>query len=487
MSFRQWVVLAAVAWALVAFAGERGEKPDMLFIAVDDLNDWIGCLGGHLQARTPHLDALAARGVLFENAQCAAPACNPSRSALMSGLRPYTTGIYHNHHSYAVPLRDVLTLNRYLREQGYLVLGAGKIYHSHSPPKGQEDHWDDYYAAPGDPAPPRASMTGLNRAQFDWGPLDVADEEMQDYRLASWAAEQLQRRHDRPLFLAVGFIKPHLPWYVPRKYFEMFPAEAIRLPETIPNDLDDVPPAGVKFARPEGDHAAVTKAGLWASGVRAYLATITFLDAQVGRLIEAADRSWRSNRLVIVLWSDHGWHLGEKQHWRKFTLWEESARAPLIVVAPGIAKPGRRCAAPVDFLSIYPTVCDLLGLPIPPHVQGRSLLPLLRDPSASWDGVGITTHGRGNHGVRDRHWRYIRYADGSEELYDHRSDPHEWTNLAARAESVAILASLRARLPGVEAEEAPVAESEGNVRPRAGGRRSAPEGRRAQPREVEAL
>lgn len=466
MRLRPAIWLGVLATCLSS-SGAVPPKPDVLFIAVDDLNDWIGCLGGHPQTRTPNLDALAGRGVLFENAQCVAPACNPSRAALMSGLRPYATGIYHNHHSYAISLKEVLTLNRYLRQQGYIVLGAGKIYHRHGLPIGQRkgEDWDEYYSAPGSPPPPRPDMTGLGRAPFDWGPLDAADEDMQDYQLATWGITQLHQRHDRPLFLAIGFIKPHLPWYVPRKYFDLFPLETIQLPATIPNDLDDVPPAGVKMAQPTGDHAAVTKAGLWRAGVQAYLATIAFLDAQIGRLIEAADRSWRSNRLVIVLWSDHGWHLGEKQHWRKFTLWEESARAPLIFVAPGVAKAGGRCAAAVDFMSIYPTICDVVGLPIPPHVQGRPLTPLLRNPSAQWEGVGITTHGRGNHAVRDRDWRYIHYQDGSEELYDHRSDPNEWTNLSARAESVSVISRLRAFLPTSEVPNAPkVSREQGEQR-----------------------
>lgn len=189
--------------------------------------------------------------------------------------------------------------------------------------------------------------------------------------------------------------------------------------------------------------------------MQAYLATIAFVDGQVGRLIEAADASWRSNRLQILLWSDHGWHLGEKQHWRKFTLWEESARAPLLFVAPGITRPGGRCEAPVDFMSIYPTVCDLAGLSIPPHVQGRTLLPLLKDPLSAWDGVGITTHGRGNHAARDGRWRYIRYEDGGEELYDHQSDPNEWTNLAQKPGYEDIVRALASRLPATEAPAAP--------------------------------
>ena len=222
----------------------------------------------------------------------------------------------------------------------------------------------------GDPTPPVKSVSGLNMSHFDWGPLDAADEEMGDYRLVSWASEQLQKQHDKPLFLAVGFVKPHLPWYVPRKYFEMFPLESIQLPVVKENDLDDIPAAGVKMAGPNGDHKAVVTNDQWKQAVQGYLATIKFLDGQIGRLTEAVDKSGRSENLVIVLWSDHGWHLGEKQHWRKFALWEEAARAPLAIIAPGVTKPNARCDAAVDFMSIYPTLVDLIGLPIPTSRPG---------------------------------------------------------------------------------------------------------------------
>ena len=431
------------------------DKPDVLFIAIDDLNDWTGCLGGHPQASTPHLDRLVSRGALFTNAHCAAPACNPSRAALMSGLRPFTTGIYLNSHDYGPPLKDVLTLNRFLIQQGYLVLGGGKIYHGGGGLADEKDaDWHEYFQRGGDPRPSVPSISGLNRAQFDWGLLDAADEDMGDYRLVSWASEQLMKQHDKPLFLAVGFVKPHLPWYAPRKYFDMFPLDSIRLPVVKDDDLDDIPPAGVRMARPEGDHQAVVAHNQWKHAVQGYLATIKFLDEQIGRLAAAVDESGRSDNLVIVLWSDHGWHLGQKQHWRKFALWEEATRAPLAFIAPGVAKPGTRCGAAVDFMSIYPTLADLLGLPIPRHVQGTSLRPLLEDPQTPQDGVGITTHGRGNHAVRDANWRYIRYADGSEELYDHRNDPHEWTNLAGRPEYADVKRRLAAHLPEEEAAEA---------------------------------
>lgn len=459
MSLRQLLAGACFA-GLTAMLGvgvtAAADKPDVLFIAIDDLNDWTGCLGGHPQASTPHLDRLVSRGTLFTNAQCAAPACNPSRAALMSGLRPFTTGVYNNGQPYGVPLKDALTLNRFLMQQGYHVIGGGKIYHGGGGLRDEKTaDWHEYFDRGGDPHPPVKSVSGLNMSHFDWGPLDAADEEMGDYRLVSWASEQLQKRHDKPLFLAVGFVKPHLPWYAPRKYFEMFPLDSIQLPAVKEDDLNDIPAAGVKMARPDGDHKAVVTGQQWKQAVQGYLATIKFLDGQIGRLAEAVDKSGRSENLVIVLWSDHGWHLGEKQHWRKFALWEEAARAPLAFIAPGVTKPNARCDAAVDFMSIYPTVADLIGLPIPKHVQGPSLLPLLANPQTPWDRVGLTTHGRGNHAIRDLDWRYIRYADGSEELYDHRNDPYEWTNLAGRPEHADVQQRLAAKVPSEEAADAP--------------------------------
>lgn len=450
MSMRILIGTAVIAGAAMGAAA----KPDILFIAIDDMNDWIGCLGGHPQSKTPNLDRLAARGTLFTNAHCAAPACNPSRAALMSGLRPFTSGVFQNGSPAGAMLRDTLPLNRFMLQQGYLVLGGGKIYHGTNPESsGDVSFWSDYWRRESDPHPPVKSVSGLNRSHFDWGPLDCADEEMGDYKLVSWAAEMLHQNHDKPLFLAVGFVKPHLPWYVPQKYFDRYPLETVQLPAVKEDDLDDVPPAGVVMAKPDGDHKAVVDGAQWSHAVRGYLATLAFVDDQIGRLMEAVDSSGRAKDLVIVLWSDHGWHLGEKQHWRKFALWERATKAPMMVVAPGLTKPGARCEAPVDFMSIYPTVADLAGLPIPPHVEGPSLRPLLADPDADWPHLSLCTHIRGNHAVRDRHWRYIRYADGSEELYDHRTDPNEWANLASDPKFNDVKARLAAPMPADEAPD----------------------------------
>ena len=456
--YRHFALAALFAFAaLLSHTGLSpalaADHPDVLFIAIDDLNDWVGHLGGYPGVKTPNIDALARRGVSFTNAHCVAPACNPSRAGLLSGLRPFTTGIYHNNHDWKNTLADVLTLPQFYRQQNYTVLGGGKIFHGSGV---IERYWDDYYNRKELPAP-KTPYNGLDKAHFDWSPLQVDESDMPDYKLVTWASEVLEQpRGQKPLFLAVGIVKPHLPWFAPQKYFDMYPLDEINLPKVPDDDLDDIPTLGVKMARPEGDHKAVTEAGEWSKAVQAYLATITFVDDQVGRLIKALDESGRTDNTVIVLWGDHGWHLGEKHHWRKFSLWEEATRAPLIFVAPGISKTDKLCPAPVDFLSIYPTLADLCGLPLPSHLEGRSLKPLLQNPNAEWNTPALTTHGRGNHGVRDARWRYIRYKDGSEELYDHKTDPMEWTNLAPKADNVK-KKNLAQTMPTEEAPEAPKA------------------------------
>ena len=433
--------------ALLLAGGQ--DRPNVLFIAVDDLNDWVGCLKG--VAKTPNLDRLAARGVNFTRAYCAAPACNPSRAALLTGVRPSTSGVYHNDQPWKGPLKGAVTLSQHFRNHGYAAIGGGKLFHG-----GYDDpsSWDDYAKLPGkSPHPEKTPVNGIPKAgHFDWGAVDAADEDMPDHRLATWAGEVLKREHQKPFFLAVGFVKPHLPWYVPKKYFDLYPAD-VALPKTNEKDLDDVPPAGRRMARPEGDHAAVLKAEQWQPAVRAYLAAISFMDAQLGRVLDALEASGRAKDTLVVLWGDHGWHLGEKSHWRKFALWEEATRAPLLIAGPGVA--AGRCGRTVDFMDLYPTLTELCGLPAREGVAGKSLAPLLKDPAAAWDRPALTTHGKGNHAVRSERWRYIRYADGSEELYDHEADPLEWTNLAGKPETDKVRAELARWLPEKDAPDAP--------------------------------
>lgn len=441
--------LLAFFLLLSSFAGAQ-QKPDVLFIAVDDLNDWVTYLGGHPQTKTPNIDRLVARGTAFTNSHCAAPACNPSRAALMSGLRPWQTGIYTNADPAQGVMKDTLTLNRHFLANGYNTQGGGKIYHGYGS-EGRTDSWTKWEGLFPSIKEHEENMNGLGRGHFDWGSVDAKPSDMGDYKSTDWAINQLKTAPaDKPLFLALGYIKPHLPWYVPKEYYDRFPLADIKLPVTKEHDLDDIPKMGVKMAGPEGDHAAVIKADQWKKAVQAYLATISFLDDQVGRLLDGLDQSPRKDKTIIVWWTDHGWNLGEKEHWRKFALWEETTRTSMAIIAPGVTKPGTACAAPVDYLNIYPTVCELTGLPVPEHVKGASLMPLLKDPAAKWDGVAICTHGKGNHAVRDANWRYIRYADGGEELYDHSKDPYEWTNLAGEASMSEIKAKLGAALPKEE-------------------------------------
>ncbi len=439
-------------------------KPNVLFIAIDDLNDWIGKLGGHPQTLTPNIDRLADRGVLFTNAHCAAPACNPSRASLMTGIAPYESGVYLNAQPWKPMLKDKVTLSQHFMQNGYRAIGSGKIYHGSFP---DPDSWDEYWPSqkknrPGDPMPKRRSLNGLGMGHFDWGPVDADDSKMGDTLVVDWVIKQLQAKHQKPLFLACGIFRPHLPWYVPRKYFEQFPLAKIELPAHRDDDLDDIPKAGVRMASPARDHAAVIKHKQWHAAVQGYLASISYADGQVGRLLDALDAGPNAGNTVVVLWTDHGWHLGEKQHWRKFALWEEATRTPLIFVAPrgtpGLEKGTpvhTRIDQPVSLLDIYPTLVDLCGLPARGGLSGQSLTPLLADSQASWQRPAITTHGRLNHAIRSDRWRYIRYADGSEELYDHQKDPMEYTNLAARDEFQEIKRHLAAWLPKKNAPNAP--------------------------------
>ncbi|HOX57061.1 MAG TPA: sulfatase [Candidatus Paceibacterota bacterium] len=417
-------------------------KPNVLFIAVDDLNHWVGYLGRNPQTKTPNIDKLAARGVWFTRSYCAAPVCNPSRAALMSGLRPYTSGVYENNNDWRTVVPKDLPLTSTFRKAGYFVCGAGKIYHeSYARPA----EWDDYLPSAGRDPEPQGTNTGVGGIKF--APLDCGDEDLREWKIVGYGIEQLRQKREQPLFLAVGLHKPHMPWNVPRKYYDMHPLKDIQLPPHREDDLQDLPPAGVRMARPEGDHARMLASGRWKEAVQGYLAAISYCDAMVGRLLDAFDKSPYRDNTLICFWGDHGWHLGEKQHWRKFALWEEATRAPLIWVVPGLTRANGRCDRTVDFMSIYPTLTDLCGIPTPAHVGGRSLRPLLADPQAPWDQPAITTHKYMNHAVRTEGYRYIRYANGGEEFYDERKDPYEWTNLAGEPEASDRLAELGKAMP----------------------------------------
>ncbi len=401
---------------------------NVLFIAIDDLNDWVGCLGGHPDAKTPNLDRLAKKGLLFTSAHCSAPVCNPSRASLMTGILPSTSGVYSNSDPWRKFLPEAVTLPQHFMANGYKAIGRGKIYHGRWPDT-NPGAWDEYIPKGSDPPPLKSHPRyGNPVSNIEWGPVDGTDEDMDDYKVATWTAEQLHKKHDKPFFLACGLFKPHLKWCAPLKYFDMFPPETVTLPNIDENDLDDIPPIGVQMAKPQ-THATITAANAWRDGVAAYLACGAFVDSQVGRVLDALESGPYHDNTIIVLWSDHGWHLGEKLHWKKFALWEEATHNLLMFTVPGMTRPGSQCDIPVNLLDIYPTLIDLCRLRPNDKIQGKSLIPLLRDPKADWDRPALTTHGRNNHSLRTRRWRYIRYSDGGEELYDHDNDELEWKNL----------------------------------------------------------
>jgi len=430
-------------------------KPNVLFIAIDDLRDWVHYLG-YQQVKTPNLDKLAARGVYFTRSYCASPVCNPSRTALLSGMRASTTGVYDNGTDWRPILGNTVTIPMQFRANGYYVAGAGKIYHESYR---RDADWNEYLPQDADPDDPEgggkkkngkkitsdAPNDGVGGIKFK--PLNCEDKDMVDYGTVTYCLNQLNKKHDQPFFLACGLHKPHMPWDVPKKYYDMYPLENVQLPEVFSGDLDDVPPAGIKMAKPWGDHANIVKSGRWKDAVQGYLAAISFCDAMVGRLIDGFDKCPNKDNTIICLWSDHGWHLGEKEHWRKFALWEEATRAPFMFVAPGVTKPGGVCERTVDYMSIYPTLCDLCGIPTPAHVQGPSIRSLLVDPKSAWDKPALTTYLFNNHAVRTEQWRYIRYANGDEELYDHNVDRLEWTNLANKPEYTQLKADLGKYMP----------------------------------------
>jgi arylsulfatase A-like enzyme len=466
-STKSIVSVIGIICFIATFANvEAQQKPSVLFIAVDDLNDWVGHLGGHPDVKTPNIDRLARRGVSFTRAYCSAPLCNPSRNSLLSGISPSRSGIYGNGEKLRDKLPEAVTLMQHFRLSGYSVRGCGKIFHGSRP----YDHksWDDYFIPPcamgtsNDQPVAERDQNLPQTAWTPWGPLSCGDEDMFDGKLANWTVSELEKSHENPFFLACGFTKPHLPWKVPRNYFDLYPLESIELPATIEGDLDDLPAFGKKLARevydpsgeknfavPGGDHNNVITNKQWHKAVQAYLATISFVDAQIGRILDALEQSEYKDNTIIVLWGDHGWHLGEKEHWRKHALWDVSTRTPLIIAAPEGLAMGQFCQRPVSLIDIYPTLIDLCDLPEREHLDGQSLLPLLENPKREWEFPVVMTYGYKNHAIQTERWRYIQYRDGTEELYDHKKDPNEWTNLATFQEYKEIIGELQQSLPKI--------------------------------------
>jgi arylsulfatase A-like enzyme len=451
--------------------------PNIHFIAIHDQNDWIGCLGGHPQAKTPHIDALAARGTLFTNAHCQAPLCNPSRSSLLTGLRPSTTGI----HGLSPGIRDVertkdvVTLPQTFTRAGWTTFTCGKIYHDGSiKPKDRAEEFGTWGPAPGmGKAPQRfAKLPGNPIGAMDWGPWPERDEDAADYKIADAAIGALQSAPaDKPFFVACGFRLPHVPIYAPQPWFDRFPLNDITLPPVKDDDRADLP----KFADyltwklPEPRLKTLRELEEWKPLVRAYLASVSFMDSQAGRVLDALAKSGAMDNTIVVVWGDHGWHLGEKAITGKNTLWERSTHVPFIWAGPGVTK-GAKCGRPVELLDVYPTLLELCGLPARPDLEGHSIAPQLKDAAAPREWPAITTHNQGNHSVRTEKWRYIHYADGTEELYDETADPNEWKNLAGDSNFTEVKADLAKWLPRKDVPAAPHSKSRVLVYDKASGK-----------------
>ena len=432
-------------------------RPNVLFIAIDDLNDYVGCLGGHPQTRTPNLDKLAGESMLFSNAHCSAPACLPSRTAIMTGRAPWSTGVYVNQQHWRTVLPKAVTLPKHFMDHGYTCAGGGKLFHHY---QNDPDSWHAYYPTkklqfPRTHTPPKNQQADFPRwkdiyTAFNWGPLDVPNEKTGDYQTVTYVGKQLARKHDRPFFLACGIYRPHVPWFVPRKYFDMFPLDKLQLPPIKEDDADDLPKTGQARIRVDRYYREMVKHGKRKEALQAYLASTAYADAMVGELLKHLAASPQVDNTIVVLWSDHGWHLGEKHCYRKFTLWEEACHIPLMIRLPRTMKDAGqkgRCDQPVNLLDLYPTLVELCGLTKRTDLDGHSLTPLLKDPDSAWPHASITTHNWNCHSIRTKRWRYIRYADGGEELYDHLADPNEWNNLANDDAYAEAKRTMKAHLP----------------------------------------
>ncbi len=461
------IVLAAFGFSIASTVAQ--EKPNVLLIIIDDLNDWVGCLGGHPDAKTPNIDALSRRGTLFTNAHCQAPICGPSRASLLTGRYPSSTGLYVQPGKSLSQDRERFIghlLPQHFSNHGYQTYGVGKVTHgielssvvdiagptgnSGPKPKGPKQpndvrfHYRPDYSIP---------YTGT---QTDWGAFPERDEQMPDHTTAAWAVEHLQKKvgnQGKPFFMAVGFHRPHVPFYVPQKWFDPFSIDSITLPEIVEEDLDDLPTIARELHElpryPQWPFLRANDDLQWRRCVQAYLACTTFVDAQIGKVLKVVPPN-----TVIALVSDHGYHLGEKNRVSKHSLWPESTRVPMIIVPPSEGKV-QTIDQPVGLIDLFPTLCSLANIPSKSEIDGLDLSPILANPHETWPRMAIrTTYARGNHSLRSKTHHYIRYEDGSEELYDLREDPNAWKNLAPTA-SEDQLAPFRKRLPKSEASYHP--------------------------------
>ena len=447
---RVFVSCFALWFGLSLGAAEKLPPPNVLFISVDDLNDWPAFLKGHPDAKTPNMDRLARRGTSFRDAHCQFPLCGPSRASVFSGMLPTTLGVLDHLKDEELEriaeAKGTRLLHSYFGDAGYKTMAVGKLCHEHVP-EGSVDMSGGREKFGPKPNPGYNWVSKITST--DWQAWPERDDQTADYRAAQWTVERLGEKHDKPFLLMAGFLRPHVPWFAPEKWFEQHsPASRLQLPPYRADDWDDIPEFAGTIAR-EPQYPTTEWAlayGQWPEMVQAYLACVSFVDHYVGEVLDALDRSPYADNTIVMLWSDHGYHLGEKGLFKKVTLWERSTHVPLVIAGPGLPE-GQACDQVVSLLDIYPTLVDLAGLPANPMNEGRSLRPLLDAPMAAWDSGAITTLFAGNHAVTTEEYRYIRYKDGSEELYDRVMDPNEWENLAADAGLLKVKKALAAKLP----------------------------------------
>jgi len=417
-----------------------GRKLNILFIAVDDLNNRLGCYGDPV-VDTPNIDRLARRGVRFDRSYCQYPLCNPSRTSLLSGRRPDTTQIFNNNTPPRTYLKDVVFLPEHFRNNGYFTARVGKIAHGRyedavtwdiSENSGREEDGAENKRVKARKAARAAGSQAMEGGlKLQWVKTGNRDEEEPDGHTARRIAQLMEQHKDGPFFLGAGFHKPHLPWVAPKKYFDLYPPEKIQLPDTPLDDRDDIPPIALTHTKGDDEMTDLDKKKC----IAAYHACTTFMDAQVGFLLDTMDRLKLWDNTIVMLFGDHGWHLDDHLGlWRKMTVFEEAARAPMIFCAPGM-KAGVACPRLVEYVDIYPTLTELCGLPGPAGAEGISFVPLLKDPQRPWKKAAFTVvvHGKGVMGrsVRTDRYRYTEWGDSNTaELYDHEVDMHEFTNMA---------------------------------------------------------
>jgi len=427
------------------------ERMNVLLLIADDLNTWIlekpERYSGKVVA--PNLQKLGESGLVFTHAYTASPFCVPSRTSMFSGVSPHKSGVYHNQSNVAgsAPLKKAPSLFETFSKAGYSMYGYGKITHGWR----GKDVWDDKQGHKRDPRPPGAPVQSVGKGEQDWGPIHLTEEEMNDTGGANRAIAILEQEHEKPFFLAYGTFNPHMAWFVPQKYFDMFPMDEVRTPKLNPNDFDDIPPIGDEVVGGKRKFTkSVLEAGLHKSAVQAYLATTAYVDVQHGRVLDALAKSPYKDNTIVIFISDHGFHLAEKDHWQKGTLWEEATNSMLMCRVPGMTKPGGVAQSCVSLQDLYPTLVELCRIPRPNHVDGKSLLPILKNPKADWKSTAISYLYDQYASIRTEQFRYIRYKDGQQELYDHQKDPHEWKNEAGNPKYTDALKQLTNQLPPVE-------------------------------------